>query len=87
MAGLFWYIPMKRKQIKVIVTLRDKGKQGEQIVFTGNYPNKFERHIIYNLQLLPRPSGVLIDYRESPPAGIFGFSGTGFQPFNQGSFA
>lgn len=50
-------------------------------------PNKFERHIVYNLQLLPRPSGVLIDYRESPPKGIFGFSGTGFQPFNQGSFA
>lgn len=37
MAGLFWYIPMKRKQIKVTVTLRDKDKQGEQIVFTGNY--------------------------------------------------
>lgn len=50
-------------------------------------PNSFERHIIYNLGLLPRPSGVLIDYRESPPKGIFGFSGTGFQPFNQGCFA
>ena len=37
MTGLFWYIPMKRKQIKVTVTLRDKDKQGEQIVFTGNY--------------------------------------------------
>ena len=50
-------------------------------------PNSFERHIIYNLQLLPRPSGVLLDYRELPPENFFGFSGTGFQPFDQGVFA
>ena len=50
-------------------------------------PTLFERHIIYTLQLLPRPSGVLIDFRELPPANYFGFSGTGFQPFNQGVFA
>ncbi|WAW03483.1 DUF2612 domain-containing protein [Oxalobacter formigenes] len=50
-------------------------------------PTLFERHIIYNLGLLPRPSGVLIDYRELPPTSFFGFSGTGFQPFNHGVFA
>ena len=50
-------------------------------------PTLFERHIIYTLQLLPRPSGVLIDFRELPPANYFGFAGTGFQPFNQGVFA
>ena len=50
-------------------------------------PNIFERHIIYNLQLLPRPSGVLVDYREVPRDTVFGFSGTGFQPFNNGTLA
>lgn len=50
-------------------------------------PNWFERNIIYNLNLLPRPSGVLLDYRELPPSNFFGFAGTGFQPFNQGAFA
>lgn len=70
------------KRVYFLITGHMKGRY-----FFEFTPNKFERHIIYNLQLLPRPSGVLIDYRESPPAGIFGFSGTGFQPFNQGSFA
>lgn len=70
------------KRVYFLITGHMKGRYFFEFI-----PNKFERHIIYNLQLLPRPSGVLIDYRESPPAGIFGFSGTGFQPFNQGSFA
>lgn len=70
------------KRVYFLITGHMKGRYFFEFI-----PNKFERHIIYNLGLLPRPSGVLIDYRESPPMGIFGFSGTGFQPFNQGSFA
>ncbi|WP_218921016.1 DUF2612 domain-containing protein [Acinetobacter larvae] len=46
-----------------------------------------ERIIVFKLNLLPRPSGVLVEYLESPIGKIFGFSGTGFQPFNQGVFA
>ena len=48
--------------------------------------NPFERHIVYNLQLLSRPSGVLLDYKEVPRTSVFGFSGSGFQPFNHGAF-
>nr|WP_174506069.1 DUF2612 domain-containing protein [Acinetobacter sp. Marseille-Q1620] len=47
----------------------------------------FERLLVYKLELLPRPSGVLVDYKEMVTRNIFGFSGTGFQPFNQGVFA
>lgn len=50
-------------------------------------PTPFERHIIYNLGVLPKPSGVLIDFRELPPSNYFGFFGSGFQPFNNGVFA
>lgn len=70
------------KRVYFLITGHMKGRYFFEFI-----PNKFERHLIYNLGLLPRPSGVQIDYRESPPQGIFGFSGTGFQPFNQGSFA
>lgn len=47
----------------------------------------FERHIVYNTDILPRPCGVLIDFEELDPASVFGFFGTEFQPFNQGIFA
>lgn len=69
------------KRVYFLITGHMKGRYFFEFI-----PNKFERHIVYNLQLLPRPSGVLIDYRELPPQGVFGFSGTGFQPFNQGNF-
>lgn len=51
------------------------------------YLNQFERHIIYNTDILPRPCGVdvsiIIDLDES---STFGFDGSGLQPFGQGTF-
>lgn len=47
----------------------------------------FERHIVYNTDILPRPCGVEINYIEQDPSQVFGFYGTGFAPFNQGVFA
>lgn len=47
----------------------------------------FERAIVYELDILPRPCGVLLDYREYNIKTQFGFAGTGLQPFNQGAFA
>lgn len=51
------------------------------------YLNQFERHIVYNTDILPRPCGVdvsiIIDLDE---ANIFGFYGSGLQPFGQGTF-
>lgn len=47
----------------------------------------FERHIVYNTDILPRPCGVLLSYIELDPLSTFGFYGTGFAPFNQGTFA
>lgn len=47
----------------------------------------FERHIVYNTDILPRPCGVEINYIEQDPSQTFGFYGTEFAPFNQGVFA
>ena len=46
----------------------------------------FQRLIAYTLKLLPEPCGVLISYESSPIREIFGFDGTGYQPFDQGVF-
>lgn len=45
-----------------------------------------ERYLVYNTDILPRPCGVSISILEIPVPDIFGFYGTGFQPFNQGVF-
>lgn len=47
----------------------------------------YQRHIVYNSGILPRPCGVLISIIiNADTDGIFGFSGSGLQPFNQGVF-
>ena len=47
----------------------------------------YERHLVYNADILPRPCGVLINIIINlNPDGIFGFNGQGLQPFNQGVF-
>lgn len=46
----------------------------------------FEHAIVYEMQILPRPCGVLIDYSDFS-GNTFGFFGTGFKPFNEGTFA
>jgi len=47
----------------------------------------YQRHIVYNTDILPRPCGVLISIIiNADTDGIFGFSGSGLQPFNQGVF-
>lgn len=49
--------------------------------------NAFERHIIYNTDILPRPCGVYIDIIiDLDTNETFGFSGTGLQPFGEGVF-
>ncbi len=48
--------------------------------------NAFERHLIYNTNLLPRPCGVEVEAFDIIPPETFGFSGTGFAPFGQGTF-
>lgn len=46
-----------------------------------------EKKIVYELDLLPRPCGVFIEYMEMDSSNIFGFDGTGYQPFDMGTFA
>jgi hypothetical protein len=47
----------------------------------------YQRHLVYNTDILPRPCGVDISIIISAdPTGIFGFDGSGFQPFGQGVF-
>jgi hypothetical protein len=47
----------------------------------------YQRHLVYNTDILPRPCGVEIDIIiNANPNGIFGFDGSGLQPFGQGVF-
>lgn len=47
----------------------------------------YQRHLVYNTDLLPRPCGVLISIIiNADTSGIFGFDGSGLQPFGQGVF-
>lgn len=47
----------------------------------------YEKHLVYNTGILPRPCGVLIDLIINlKPETVFGFDGSGLQPFGQGVF-
>ena len=50
-------------------------------------PNAFEKAMIYNLNILPRPCGVGISYREDITSDPFGFYGSELSNFNNGVFA
>lgn len=73
------------------------GKRGKSyFLITGHMTARYyfdfilsplEKKIVYELDLLPRPCGVLIEYLEMDTSNIFGFYGTGYQPFNIGTFA
>lgn len=49
--------------------------------------NSFQRLIVFTLNLLPNPCGVELTFLEVPVSGVFGFEGSGLQPFDQGTFA
>ena len=61
------------------------GHMKAQYLFEFQLSN-FERNIVYSLNILPRPSGVLVGIYETPVNTTFGFLDSGFQPFNQGVF-
>ena len=47
----------------------------------------YQHHLVYNTDILPRPCGVEISIIiNADTNGIFGFDGTGLQPFGQGVF-
>lgn len=46
----------------------------------------FERFLVHDTNLLPRPAGVEIETVDAIPPETFGFYGTGFSPFNAGVF-
>lgn len=47
----------------------------------------YQRHLVYNTDILPRPCGVDISIIiNADTSGIFGFYGSGLQPFGQGVF-
>lgn len=49
-------------------------------------PNDEELALIYSRTFFPTPAGVLEDVYITPANQIFGFYGSGFQPFNQAPF-
>lgn len=61
------------------------GHMKASYVFEFNL-SSFQRNIAYNLNILPRPSGVLLGFNEVSVSDTFGFLGSELQPFNQGVF-
>lgn len=49
-------------------------------------PSAEEWQVLNNPDFLPRPSGVMIELKAIDPANIFGFNGTGFQPWDTKPF-
>ena len=49
-------------------------------------PSAEEWQVLNNPDFLPRPSGVMIDLKSIDPENIFGFNGTGFQPWDTKPF-
>ncbi|ENL8513230.1 DUF2612 domain-containing protein [Providencia rettgeri] len=48
--------------------------------------SEFEKNLIFNHNILPKPCGVEVSITELPVSEYFGFYKTGFQPFNQAPF-
>lgn len=49
-------------------------------------PSAEEWQVLNNPDFLPRPSGVMLEVKAIDPANIFGFNGTGFQPWDTKPF-
>ena len=49
-------------------------------------PTPEEWQVLNNPDFFPRPSGVMIQFKSLDPTEIFGFNGTGFQPFDTKPF-
>lgn len=47
----------------------------------------FERMFVYTLDILPKPCGVELSFREVDVEKVFGFEGSGLQNFDNGVFA
>lgn len=82
--------PNINKLIKMIF----KGKGYYQIIgdMQANYVfeyilTPFERFLLTETTLMPRPCGVLVGIQEVDVDNYFGFYGSGFKPFDQGVFA
>lgn len=46
----------------------------------------FERFLVHESGILPKPCGVEVEVVDATPLETFGFHGSDFQPFNQGAF-
>lgn len=61
------------------------GHMAAEYVFEFSLSN-FERLVVYSLNMMPKPSGVGISYREVDTDRVFGFNGSGLSNFNNGVF-
>ena len=65
--------------------VRDLGSMSTEFTFEF-WLEPFEYVIITSDEITPRPAGVLANVYQIDINKTFGFMGTGFQPFNQGTF-
>lgn len=75
------FIFKDRGDVRYIITGVMKARYNFDFIMS-----ELERKIVFDLGLLPHPCGVLIEYFEMDSSNLFGFFGTGYQPFNQGTF-
>lgn len=63
----------------------DTGGMAFKVVFEFD-PSDFDTSVIIYSGVFPRPAGVLVNLIHVDVNNVFGFSGTGLQPLNQGTF-
>ena len=68
------------------VTVRRLGTMAICYIFEFQ-PSMFTMSVIRNTNVVSRPAGVRLGIMRYNPASSFGFSGSGCQPFGQGTFA
>lgn len=65
--------------------VRDNGDMTLDYVF--DFPlSVTDMAMVTNMDVVPRPAGVLVRYLNAPKSGVFGFAGSGLQPFGSGTF-
>lgn len=70
-----------KKKCYILITGHMRARYVFEFALSG-----FDKYLIYNTDILPRPCGVEIEAVDAIPPETFGFNGSGFQPFNQGTF-
>ena len=81
----YGYAIWEKMQRQLDDMFKETGHMKARYVFEYRL-SEFEKNLIFNHNILPKPCGVEVSITELPVSEYFGFYKTGFQPFNQAPF-